>query len=167
MVTSTRTASRLMIIAQPNRSASWRANKLALLALAVPSLIIAIGFTALGAWPILPLAGLELLALGSALYYVNWKLQYRHVITVSQDSVRIDKGFYTPKQSWMFPRQGTALTITPEQHPWDGPLMSLNGKGEYVSVGDFLNRDDSLKLVALLRQEFRVGTHSPRANLEF
>ena len=47
MVTSTRTASRLMIIAQPNRSASWRSNQLVLLALAVPSLIIATGFALL------------------------------------------------------------------------------------------------------------------------
>ena len=104
--------------------------------------------------------GLELLALGSALYYVNWKLQYRHVITLSDDSVCIDKGFYLPRQSWKFPRQGTGLAIIPEQHPWDGPELSLQRTGESVSVGEFLNRDDSLKLADLLRQEIRVGSHS-------
>jgi len=158
VVTTARTASRLMIIAQPNRSASWQANKLVLLALAVPSLGIATGFAMMGAWPILPLAGLELLAVGSALYYVNWKLQYRHVITLSEDSVRIDKGFYAPRQSWQFPRQGTGLAIVPEQHPWDGPGLSLQRTGESVSVGEFLNRDDSLKLAELLRSEMRVGS---------
>jgi uncharacterized membrane protein len=158
VVTTARTASRLMIIAQPNRSASWQANKLVLLALAVPSLGIATGFALMGAWPILPLAGLELLAVGSALYYVNWKLQYRHVITLSEDSVRIDKGFYAPRQSWQFPRQGTGLAIVPEQHPWDGPGLSLQRTGESVSVGEFLNRDDSLKLAELLRREMRVGS---------
>ena len=160
MVTTTRTASRLMIIAQPNCSASWRSNQLVLLAISVPSLTFAIGFALLGAWPILPFAGLELLALGSALYYVNWKLQYRHVITLSDDSVCIDKGFYLPRQSWKFPRQGTGLAIIPEQHPWDGPELSLQRTGESVSVGEFLNRDDSLKLADLLRQEIRVGSHS-------
>ncbi len=156
-----------MIVATPNRSASWRANKLVLIALAIPSLGIATGFAMIGAWPILPFAGLELLAVGSALYYVNWKLQYRHVITLSEDCVYIDKGFYAPRQSWKFPRQGTGLAIVPEQHPWDGPGLSLQGTGESVSVGEFLNRDDSLKLANLLRQEFRVGSYSAQGNRLF
>ena len=167
MVTTTRTESGLTIVATPNRSASWRANKLVLIALAIPSLAIAIGFALIGAWPILPFAGLELLAVGSALYYVNWKLQYRHVITLCEDCVRIDKGFYAPKQSWKFPRQGTGLAIVPEQHPWDGPALSLQGTGEKVSVGEFLNRDDALKLAGLLRQEFRVGSYSAQGNRLF
>lgn len=167
MVTTTRTASRLMIIAKPNCSASWRANKLVLLALAVPSLGIATGFAMMGAWPILPFAGLELLAVGSALYYVNWKLQYRHVITLSEDSVRIDKGFYAPRQSWQFPRQGTGLAIVPEQHPWDGPGLSLQRTGESVSIGEFLSRDDSLKLADLLRREIRTGSHGSHGTKAF
>ncbi len=167
MVTSTRTRSRLLIVAQPNNSASWRSNLMVLLGLAVPSLGIAIGFALVGAWPILPFAGLELLALGSALYYVCWKLQYRHVITVSDDSVRIDKGYYHPRQSWQFPRQGTGLAITPERHPWEAPELALHDSHEQVSVGEFLNREDSLKLVTLLQEEIRTGTHSTREKRSF
>ena len=129
-----------MIIVQPNCSASWRNNQLVLIAISIPSLTFAIGFALLGAWPILPFAGLELLALGSALYYVNWKLQYRHVITLSDENVCIDKGFYMPRQSWKFPRQGTGLAIIPEQHPWDGPELSLQrtagtGSGGFIDAG--------------------------------
>ncbi len=167
MVTTTRTASRLMIVAKPNQSATWRTNLLVLLALAVPSLGIAIGFALLGAWPILPFAGLELLCLGSALYYVNWKLQYRHVITLSEDEVRIDKGFYLPSRSWQFSRQGTGLAVTPEKHPWDGPELSLHDRHESVTLGEFLNRDDSLKLLGLLREEIRIGSHSGKEQRHF
>ena len=156
-----------MIVAKPNCSASWRSNQLVILALAIPSLTIATVFTLRGAWPILPFAGLELLALGGALYYVNWKLQYRHVITLSDDSVRIEKGFYTPIKSWQFPRRGTGLAITPEKHPWEGPELSLHDRHESVSLGEFLNRDDSLKLLELLRKEIRVGTHSAHARRDF
>jgi len=156
-----------MIIARPNRSASWRTNRLVLIALAVPSLTIATAFALLGAWPILPFAGLELLALGTALYYVSWKLEYRHVITVSDDSVRIDKGYYAPRDSWQFPRQGTGLAITPEKHPWEGPGLSVHDKHQSVVLGEFLNREDSLKLIALLRQEIRVGTHSGPGRRKF
>lgn len=161
MVTSTRTASRLMIVAQPNQSASCQANMLVLLALAIPSLGIAIVFALRGAWPILPFAGLELLALASALYYVKWKQQYRHVITVSADSVRIDKGFYTPRDSWQFSRQQAGLCITPERHPWDGPEVYVHDRHDRVVLGEFLSREDSLQLVSLLKSEIRLRSDSP------
>lgn len=167
VVTSTRTASQLMIVAKPNQSATWSTNLLVLLALSVPSLGAAIGFALLGAWPILPFAGLELAALGGALYYVNWKLQYRHVITVSDEQVRIDKGHYAPRKSWKFSRKGTGLAITPEKHPWDGPELCLHDRNESVRLGEFLNRDDCLELIALLKQEIRVGSDSARTDRSF
>ena len=160
LVTSSRQADQLMIIARPNQSATWRANLYTLLALSVPSLGAAIGFASLGAWPILPFAGLELMALGGALYYVNWKLQYRHVITLDDDSVRIDKGFYHPLQSWQFTRQRAGLSITPQNHPWDSPELVLHDHNDRVSVGDFLNREDAQELIALLRKEIRVASYS-------
>ena len=167
MVTISRTASHLTIVASPNRSSSWHANVLVLLALALPSLTIAGGFALLGAWPILPLAGLELLAVGSALYYVNWKLQYRHVITFGKDSVRIDKGYHAPLQSWQFERQGTGLAVTPERHPWEGPALAVHDRSGSVRLGEFLNREDRLKLLALLRRELRVGTYSAAGTRDF
>lgn len=165
MITSERSESLLTIVAQPNHSATWRANKLALLAISVPSLGAATGFALLGAWPILPLAGLELLALGLALYYVNWKLQYRQVITLSECTVRIDKGYYLPSRSWQLDRAGAALAVTPEKHPWDGPGLMLHSASEAIPVGEFLNREEALSLLGLLRSELRIGTHSPAARL--
>ncbi len=167
MVTSTRRGKSLMIVAQPNCSASWRSNQLVLLALAVPSLTIATAFALLGAWPILPFAGLELMALGAALYYVNWKLQYRHVITLSDEAVRIEKGHYVPKRSWQFTRQGTGLAITPEAHPWEGPGLAVHDNRESVTVGDFLSRDECLELANLLRSEIHVRSHSEITRRDF
>lgn len=167
MVTCTRSASGLTIVARPNQSASWRANLYALLALCIPSLGAAFAFAAIGAWPILPFAGLEMLALGSALYYVNWKLQYRHVITLSEDCVRIDKGHHYPRQSWQLQRRRAGLSITPEQHPWESPELAVHDSDQHVSVGEFLNREDARELIALLRREIRVQSHSDRRQLLF
>lgn len=155
------------IVAKPNQSATWRSNKLVLLALSVPSLGAAIGFALAGAWPILPFAGLELAALGGSLYYVNWKLQYRHVITLAADAVHIDKGYYVPRQSWTFARDATGLSIEPERHPWDAPGLSLHCAGERISVGEFLNREDGLALLQHLRRELRVMGHGKRASHAF
>ena len=160
MINSSVSGETHVIVAQPNHSSTWRNNLWALLAISIPSLGAAIGFTLLGAWPILPLAGAELVALAAALYYVNWKLQYRHVITLKANSIRIDKGHYAPRKTWTFSRDDTSLAITPEQHPWEGPSMALHNKEHVVEVGEFLNREDALTLVALLRKELRVGTFS-------
>jgi uncharacterized membrane protein len=167
VVSSARTATHLMIIARPDQSATWRSNMLLLLALAVPVLAIAVVFAVLGAWLILPFAGLELLALAAALYHVQWKQQYRHVITVSADSVWIAKGHYAPRQRWRFVRHSTGLTITAQQHPWYGPELKVHDRNESVTLGEFLNREDSLKLIELLQQEIRVRAHSARTLREF
>ena len=156
-----------MIVAEPNRSSSWQVNKIVLLAMCCLSGIIALGFAALGAWPVLPFAGLEMLALGSALYYVCWKLRYRHVITIGTQTVRIQKGHYFPKKEWEISTQDVALSVVPEKHPWEGPSISVFSKGEEISLGEFLNRDDSLELLSLLRGKLRIGNHSPRSRREF
>lgn len=148
-----------MIVAKPNQSATWRSNQLALLAISVPSLGAAISFALLGAWPIIAFAGLELLALSSALYYVNWKLQYRHVITLSEQDILIDKGFYAPRRSWRFELADTSLAVIPAIHPWDGPQLAIYNRQEAISVGEFLNRSDAIALEAMLRKTLRVGTY--------
>ncbi|MFT4614874.1 MAG: putative membrane protein [Bacteroidia bacterium] len=165
MVTSTRTASRLMIIARPNQSATWRDNVMLMCALAVPSLGAAIGFALAGAWPILPLAGLELTALCTALYWVCRKLQYRQVITVSDNSVEVDQGYSTPRQHYRFARPNTALSVMPQSHPWDGPQLSIYDRNGSVRLGEFLGRDDCLKLQALLEKEMAVRTQGKGATL--
>ena len=165
MISSNRSEQHLVIVAKPNHSSSWRANKLALIAIAVPSMGAAIGFSLLGAWPILPLAGLEIGALGISLYYVNWKLAYRQVITLSEHSVDIDKGYYAPRQSWQFDRSEASLAVTPEAHPWEGPRLLLHDRIDAVPVGEFLNREESISLLDLLRGELRLGTYSARTRL--
>ena len=162
MVRSSRQDQTLVIVAKPNHSSSWRTNLWVLLMITVPSLGAAIGFSLLGAWPILPFAGAELAALGGALYYVNWKLEYRHVITLDAHQVLIDKGHYAPRRRYRIARDQAALAVTPERHPWEGPGLTVHGHQDRVIVGEFLNRDDRLKLLGLLKkQSLPVGTYSP------
>jgi len=167
MVSSSRTATRLMIILRPNQPASRSANVLVLLVVAIPLLTVATAFALLGAWLILPFAGAELLALGTALYYTRQKQQYRQVITVSDDSVMIDKGRHAPGERWHFPRHSTGLTITREQHPWEGPALRVHDRNDSVTLGEFLNREDSLQLIELLGREIRVRSRSARITREF
>jgi uncharacterized membrane protein len=167
VVSCNRTATRLMIVATPNQSANWHDNLRLMLLLSIPVLFIATGFALHGIWFILPFAGLELLALGAALYHVSRKLQYRHVITVTENSVDVDKGYDCPLQHWHFARDSAGLTITTEQHPADAPSLRMHDRHESVTLGEFLNREDSLELLELLRQEIRVRSHSATTRRAF
>ncbi len=167
MISSSRSEAGLTIVARPDKSATWRTNQMVLLALAVPSLGAAIGFALLGAWPILPFAGLELFSLGAALYYVDGKLRRCQVITVGASSVTIAKGSRYPRQTWRLKRDSARLTITPEVHPWEGPVLCVHDNQVSVTLGEFLARDDQLRLVALLRAEIRVRAESGIAQVTF
>lgn len=166
MVSLDRADQETIILIKPNHSSTWRHNLWLLAALAVPSLGAGIAFAVLGAWPILPLAGIELACLGGALYWVNWKLEYRHVIRFDDQTVLVDKGYFVPKRSWKFDRGDTAIRVVPEPHPWQGPLLSVHDKLSETRIGEFLNREESLQLLSLLRQHFSIRTHSDGGALD-
>ena len=166
MVVLNRVDRETVILVKPNHSSSWRQNLWLLGALAVPSLGAGIAFALAGAWPILPFAGMELAALGGALYWVNWKLEYRHVIRLTDEIVTVDKGYFVPKRSWRFSRPHSALRVVPEHHHWQGPELSVHDRMSETRVGDFLNREETLQLLSLLRQELRIRTHSDDSALK-
>jgi len=167
VVVSSRTASRFTIVARPNLSATWNANVYAIIAIAVPSLGAAVGFALFGAWPILPFVGLELAALATAFYYVQRKLQYRHVITLSGNQLDVQKGFRAAEKTWHLERGRAGVTVIPQNHPWEGPALAIHDDRERVVLGEFLNRDDSLKLLTLLREELRVCSEGPAVERPF
>ncbi len=140
----------VQIVLTPNRSMSWRGNQLFILSMLLLSGAIGIGFALMGAWVVLPFAGLEMLALSGALYYVSWKLNYRHVINVKRDRLTIEKGHYKPKKVWQFKREDAALTIEPQKHPWDAPTLRVRHKQELIVIGEFLSQADHKQLVKAL-----------------
>lgn len=79
------------IVARPNNSLSAKDNVLLLLAIATVSLLIALGFAHMGAWLVLPFAGLEVLAFAYAFNYVYIHSKDFESITIESDSVVIEK----------------------------------------------------------------------------
>jgi uncharacterized membrane protein len=149
------------IVAQPNCSASWHGNKLLLAALAGWSALAALFFTALGLWLIIPFLGLELAAVAAGLYTACWKLQRRHVLRIADGALVLEKGHYNPRFTWRFPRDAASLSVEVPHHPWDPLKIFLCSPGEQVPIGDFLSKEDSRELLALLRaQGLRVRNYS-------
>ena len=163
MVSESEDGATTQIVAKPNLSASWAQNKQLLIFLSIPSLGAGLFFASLGAWPILPFAGLEITAFGGSLYYVHWKLHFRHIVTIKGQSIRIDKGVYAPKFTYSFDREETGLAIRTEAHPWDGPEIHIQDKKQSVRVGEFLNREDCLVLQQCLSKHLRIVAQGPIA----
>ena len=157
-----RTAAARCIIAQPNQSASWQSNKRILLGIGILSGLVATACGLLGAWLILPFAGIEITALGSALYIVCRRLNVRHVLRFCDDQLIIEKGRGQPQQRWQLDKHSTSIFIERQLHPWDPIKISLccrqrgpdnKTRIETIPIGDFLNREDSQQLLAVLREQ--------------
>ena len=141
------------IVLTPNRSLNWRGNQYVILSLLLISALISTGFALVGAWVILPFAGIEICALAGCLYYVSWKLSYCHVLEFKSDVLSVEKGVYFPKHAWRFPVHEVAAHVATPRHDWDGPLIHLVHRQESILVGEFLNKADREKLLRALRAQ--------------
>ena len=134
------------LILSPNKSMTWETNKKILLVMFIFSMIIGISFAAIGAWLILPFAGLEISLVGCGMYYVCWKLNFKHIITIEAQSLILQKGVYFPKQEWQWQLAQTNLIKQPSQYRMSAPTLFLKHLNEKVEIGDFLNRKEKKEL---------------------
>ena len=143
----------LRIIMSPNRSLDWNQNKKVIWSLGVLCGGIALAFTIIaGAWVVLPFAGLEIAALATALYYVSWKLSYRHVLTFSGEHITIEKGVYRPRGKWVWPKRNAHLQSKPAAHEWEASKLSLHNPPDAVNIGDFLGKAEAAEVIAQVRK---------------
>lgn len=155
------------LIARPNRSASWQLNKAIVIAFAVWWSALAGFFVYRGLWPILPFAGLEVAGLCAALYYVCWKQEQRHVLSFRRDRLVLQKGAYYPRFTWELARDQVALSVDVQPHPWDPLLIFVCGSNVRIPIGNFLTKDESKQLLALLREQgLRVRNYSELSRLD-
>lgn len=135
-----------------NQSLSWQVNLQILGAVVVLSMVIAVGFALMGAWVILPFAGLELTCLAVALYYTAWQANRQQRILLTFDQVLIEKGHRRLEQRYILQREWTTVHIHQPLHAWGTDEISLCYQGLVVPVGEFLNQADRAMLIEHLKQ---------------
>ena len=136
-----------LIVLTPNKSMTWETNKKILACMFVVSMMIGVSFAAIGAWVILPFAGLEISFVGLAMYYVCWKLNFKHIITLEAESFILQKGVYFPKQEWHWQLSHVRLIKKQSNYRMSAPIFLLRHLNESVEIGDFLNRKEKKQLV--------------------
>jgi uncharacterized membrane protein len=136
----------------PNRSMSWKGNMRIWLALFVLSALIVTGFSLVGAWVILPFAGLELAALAGGFYYTSRQCQKQEVLVLGPSAIRLEKGIKRKEAEWELPRQYTRVWRDEPRHPFTPSKLHLQFRDQEISLGSFLNLDDTDALLAILQR---------------
>jgi uncharacterized membrane protein len=116
------------------------------------SLSIAMGFTLLGYWLILPFAGMELALLALALYVSALRTHRREVISIDGARVSVQKGGRYPKEAAWFPRGWTRVILMRPQRYGHPSRLLIRCHGREVEVGGCLNEDERNRLAEDLRR---------------
>lgn len=138
------------LILSPNKSMTWETNRKILLVMIAVALIIGLSFAYIGAWMILPFAGIEVALVGFGMYYVCWKLNFKEIITLEGDSLILQKGVYFPKEEWRWQASQTWLAKQPSKYRMSAPTLFLQHLNHSEEIGLFLNRAEKKELRNLL-----------------
>lgn len=141
-----------LITLRPNNSLSWQGNLCFIVSVAIVTLPIAIGFSFMGAWMVLPFYGLELMLLSASLYYLARRNACQEVIRFSDQQVSIEKGIHHPTQCWVYPRDNTEVHIQHGRLISDRSSITFHSGTACAEVGKFLNKRDKIKLANRLKQ---------------
>ncbi|MCV2885090.1 DUF2244 domain-containing protein [Aestuariibacter sp. AA17] len=142
MVKHTLTSKGDIIILSPNRSASWKQIKQFILIAWCIIAIIAVSWAMVGAWIVLPFAGLEMALLGYFMYRVSMGSYQQQVISIDQEKIVIESGITRPESRARLERDSAHLHITEANNTLDPATLTLKDHQQSVHIGTFLSKED-------------------------
>jgi uncharacterized membrane protein len=147
------------IIARPNNSLSVDDSVKLLAALAGIALVVALGFMHIGAWLVLPFAGLEIMAFAYAFHTVYLHADDFESITIENDRVVVEKRNVKEITTTVFQRYWAQVNVRDV-----AMIKGSNGKcglfisshGNEVEFGrNFINDEQRSQLARDLRQKLK------------
>jgi uncharacterized membrane protein len=147
------------IIARHNNSLTPNAAVKLLAALAIIVLIVGVGFAHMGAWLVLPFAGLEILAFAYAFFYIYLHSADFESITIENDSVVIEKRNYKEVTTTVFQKHWAQINLR-EVASVGGVIgksgLFIRSHGKEVEFGrNFMNDEQRVKLARELKQKLK------------
>lgn len=135
----------------PNCSLSRAGNQLFFLTIFCISFTIAIAFAWHGLWLVIPFAGMEMLALGIALYFCVRKLAQSEIVTIDKTAVTISVQHQgNIRASCSFPRAWTQVIVSSPISQMGTRHLWLRSHGKQVEIGAFLNDKEKQQLASAL-----------------
>jgi uncharacterized membrane protein len=142
------------VVARPNASLSPEGSLKLLVVLAIVMLVVSVGFIHIGAWLVMPFAGMELLAFAIAFHYVNLHSADFESITIEADRVVVEKRDYRNESSTVFQRYWTQVSL---RESFGGrSALYIGSHGKEVEFGKHLI-DDEQRIVVMreLKQKLK------------
>ena len=140
---------------RPNCSLPWRGVVRFYCGMLIVSFGIAIAFALMGAWLILPFAGLEMLVLGIALYTVARRNTRWQSISIKRDSVDIVQETLGCQQRQSFQRAWAQVVHQRAYIKGHPSRLYIRSHGRTVEVGACLNESEKKSLAYELKQVMR------------
>ena len=150
------------ILLVPHCSLSARAARCFFASLCIPSLGIALLLSAQGYWPILPFAGLELLAAGAALAISMRRRADTQLILITDDGVAIDTRRRSLIVHYEFSRHWAQVKLRRAKSPWHPSRLTIESHGRACELGSFLTEEARCALAGRLRRLIGRVDESPR-----
>jgi uncharacterized membrane protein len=141
------------IVARPNCSLSPHEMLKIVAILAFFSLLVASAFWFAGAWMVFPFAGLELLALAYAFYFIHCHADDYESITITGDRLAIEQQHHKNIREVVFHRYWAQVVL--RRTPGGEHRLWLRSHGREVEVGRFMTNRQ--RLVVARQLQMRTG----------
>ncbi len=145
----------------PNSSLSPRDAALFFGTLGFVTLAIAVFFVVQGYWPVLPFAGLELVALFWALAASMRRRHWRERILLSEDEVVIETVVRGELTRVVFSRHWARIKLRAPFYALHPSRLTIESHGRWVEVGGFLNEEERRRLALRLKRLVGANSESP------
>lgn len=148
-------------ILTPHRSMGWPGFIAVMAAVGAVNLVGAVVFTAVGAWPVLPFLGLDVLII-----FLAFRANYRHArafeeVVITPQEIRIRKvSWHGRAREWRFNPAWTRLNQTRDEEDGHVVALTLDEGRRRLDIATFLppvERDGFGKALRLALDEARRG----------
>ena len=136
----------------PNRSLSWQGMRTLMLGLVACLAAVSVYFISLGAWLVLPFAGIEAVVVALGIYLSARSTATRELVTLSDDEILIQQGRRSLTEVARFPRYWGQVSLLEDPRGWYPSRLLLGSHGRFVRVGTALLDGERMELARDLHQ---------------
>lgn len=139
-------------VLRPQRSATWRQNLMLLGAIAALALPLAVGWSIVGFWLILPLCILHLGLVLAAFWVSSRSLLAREVVTIEPERIVIEAGHRRPERVFELGRYWAQVSLRRGGRRSQRRQLVIRCRELAVECGRFLNEEEREMLWHELRR---------------
>ncbi|MES9861037.1 MAG: DUF2244 domain-containing protein [Candidatus Thiodiazotropha sp. LLP2] len=139
--TQKRDSDESILILTPNKNLTWSQSKWLFLLLATPCLFVALYFYSIGAWLVLPFAGLEILVIGIGIYCQSCCAHTRQTIRIDCNQVRVSNNRQHGSEK-CFHKAWMKVIQNHDPRGWYPSRLLIGSHGEYIEIGKYLVEEE-------------------------